>query len=34
MVFAATYVWLYISIVRFKVPRWMVFRRPHSSLKK
>jgi UDP-N-acetylmuramyl pentapeptide phosphotransferase/UDP-N-acetylglucosamine-1-phosphate transferase len=35
VVFAATYVWLYISIVRFKSPRWMVFRkgrprRPHQ----
>jgi len=27
VVFALTYVWLYLSIVRFKVPRWMVFRR-------
>ncbi|WP_116138706.1 MraY family glycosyltransferase [Trinickia diaoshuihuensis] len=24
--FAATYVWLYVSIVRFKSPRWLVFR--------
>ncbi|MFM0335518.1 MraY family glycosyltransferase [Paraburkholderia fungorum] len=27
VLFAGTYVWLYMSIVRFKVPRWMVFRR-------
>lgn len=27
VVFATTYVWLYLSIVRFKVPRWMVVRR-------
>ncbi|SAL48331.1 glycosyl transferase family protein [Caballeronia terrestris] len=33
VVFAATYVWLYISIVRFKVPRWMVFRRAHPLKK-
>ena len=26
-VFAATYVWLYISIVRFKSPRWLVVRK-------
>lgn len=26
VVFAFTYVWLYASIVRFKVPRWMVVR--------
>jgi len=25
VVFALTYVWLYLSIVRFKVPRWMIF---------
>jgi UDP-N-acetylmuramyl pentapeptide phosphotransferase/UDP-N-acetylglucosamine-1-phosphate transferase len=31
VVFAFTYVWLYISIVRFKVPRWMVFRRTHAK---
>ncbi|BAN23900.1 MraY family glycosyltransferase [Caballeronia insecticola] len=33
VVFAATYVWLYISIVRFKAPRWLVFRRPHAVKK-
>lgn len=27
VVFAATYVWLYVSIVRFRSPRWLVFRR-------
>jgi UDP-N-acetylmuramyl pentapeptide phosphotransferase/UDP-N-acetylglucosamine-1-phosphate transferase len=27
MVFAATYVWLYVSIVRFRVPRWLVVRK-------
>ncbi|APR35227.1 MraY family glycosyltransferase [Paraburkholderia sp. SOS3] len=27
VVFAATYVWLYVSIVRFKSPRWLVVRR-------
>ncbi len=27
MVFAATYVWLYMSIVRFKSPRWLVIRK-------
>jgi UDP-N-acetylmuramyl pentapeptide phosphotransferase/UDP-N-acetylglucosamine-1-phosphate transferase len=27
VVFAATYVWLYVSIVRFKAPRWLVVRR-------
>jgi hypothetical protein len=27
VVFAATYVWLYVRIVRFKAPRWMVVRR-------
>ena len=27
VVFAATYVWLYVSIVRFKSPRWMVVRK-------
>lgn len=25
VIFALTYIWLYLSIVRFKVPRWMVF---------
>jgi UDP-N-acetylmuramyl pentapeptide phosphotransferase/UDP-N-acetylglucosamine-1-phosphate transferase len=34
VVFVFTYVWLYISIVRFKVPRWMVFRRGHVQVKK
>jgi UDP-N-acetylmuramyl pentapeptide phosphotransferase/UDP-N-acetylglucosamine-1-phosphate transferase len=29
VLFAATYVWLYVSIVRFKSPRWLVFRRRH-----
>ncbi|WP_103860074.1 MraY family glycosyltransferase [Burkholderia pseudomallei] len=27
VLFALTYVWLYISIVRFKTPRWMVVRK-------
>lgn len=27
MVFAATYVWLYVSIVRFRSPRWLVVRK-------
>jgi UDP-N-acetylmuramyl pentapeptide phosphotransferase/UDP-N-acetylglucosamine-1-phosphate transferase len=27
VLFALTYVWLYVSIVRFKSPRWLVFRR-------
>lgn len=27
IVFAATYVWLYVSIVRFRVPRWLVIRK-------
>jgi hypothetical protein len=27
VVFALTYVWLYVSIVRFKSPRWMVVRK-------
>jgi UDP-N-acetylmuramyl pentapeptide phosphotransferase/UDP-N-acetylglucosamine-1-phosphate transferase len=27
VIFACTYVWLYLSIVRFKVPRWLIFRR-------
>jgi hypothetical protein len=27
VLFALTYVWLYLSIVRFKVPRWMVVRK-------
>jgi UDP-N-acetylmuramyl pentapeptide phosphotransferase/UDP-N-acetylglucosamine-1-phosphate transferase len=27
VVFALTYIWLYLSIVRFKVPRWMIFHR-------
>lgn len=27
LLFVITYVWLYASIVRFKTPRWMVFRR-------
>jgi UDP-N-acetylmuramyl pentapeptide phosphotransferase/UDP-N-acetylglucosamine-1-phosphate transferase len=27
--FMAAYVWLYSRIVRFKTPRWMVFRRAH-----
>jgi hypothetical protein len=26
-------VWLYMSIVRFKSPRWLVFRRPHTVKK-
>lgn len=28
VVFACTYVWLYLSIVRFKSPRWLVIRKP------
>jgi len=31
MVFAATYVWLYVSIVRFKSPRWLVVRKGRRS---
>jgi UDP-N-acetylmuramyl pentapeptide phosphotransferase/UDP-N-acetylglucosamine-1-phosphate transferase len=31
VVFAVTYVWLYVSIVRFKSPRWLVFRRGHRG---
>lgn len=27
VLFVATYVWLYVSIVRFKAPRWLVFRK-------
>ena len=27
VVFVVTYVWLYVSIVRFRVPRWLVVRR-------
>lgn len=27
VVFIVTYVWLYLRIVRFRVPRWLVFRR-------
>lgn len=27
VLFAVTYVWLYLSIVRFKAPRWMVVRK-------
>ena len=27
VVFAATYVWLYVSIVRFRSPKWLVIRR-------
>ncbi|MEJ2769224.1 MraY family glycosyltransferase [Mycetohabitans sp. B46] len=27
VLFVATYVWLYVSIVRFKTPRWLVFRK-------
>lgn len=26
MIFAITYVWFYISIIRFRVPRWMIVR--------
>lgn len=29
VVFAATYVWLYVSIVRFRSPKWLVIRRGH-----
>ncbi|EIM96453.1 glycosyl transferase family protein [Paraburkholderia hospita] len=31
IVFAATYVWLYVSIVRFKSPRWLVIRKRRHS---
>ncbi len=31
VVFALTYVWLYVSIVRFKVPRWLVVRKGRHS---
>ncbi|WP_153099863.1 MraY family glycosyltransferase [Paraburkholderia hayleyella] len=31
VVFALTYVWLYLSIVRFRSPRWMVVRRRGRS---
>ncbi|MGI4857950.1 MAG: glycosyl transferase, partial [Janthinobacterium lividum] len=27
VLFAAIYVWLYVSIVRFKAPKWLVVRR-------
>jgi UDP-N-acetylmuramyl pentapeptide phosphotransferase/UDP-N-acetylglucosamine-1-phosphate transferase len=27
LLFVATYVWIYASIVRFKTPRWLIFRR-------
>ena len=27
VLFAATYVWLYVSIIRFKSPKWLIFRR-------
>lgn len=30
VLFALTYVWLYVSIVRFKSPRWLVFRRSRA----
>ncbi len=29
VVFAATYVWLYVSIVRFRSPKWLVVRKTH-----
>ncbi|WP_322103400.1 glycosyltransferase [Paraburkholderia sp. J41] len=29
VVFALTYVWLYVSIVRFRSPKWLVVRRSH-----
>jgi hypothetical protein len=31
VVFAATYVWLYVSIVRFKSRRWLVIRKRRHS---
>lgn len=31
VVFALTYVWLYVSIVRFRTPRWLVFRRARDA---
>ncbi|ALX12766.1 glycosyl transferase [Burkholderia cepacia JBK9] len=31
VLFALTYVWLYISIVRFRAPRWMVVRKHRHS---
>jgi len=31
VVFAATYVWLYVSIVRFKSPRWLVVRKKRRA---
>ncbi len=31
LVFAATYVWLYVSIVRFRVPRWLVVRKARAQ---
>jgi hypothetical protein len=27
LLFVATYVWIYARIVRFKTPRWLIFRR-------
>jgi ABC-type bacteriocin/lantibiotic exporter with double-glycine peptidase domain len=27
VLFALLYVWLYVSIVRFKAPKWLIFRR-------
>jgi UDP-N-acetylmuramyl pentapeptide phosphotransferase/UDP-N-acetylglucosamine-1-phosphate transferase len=30
LVFAFTYVWLYVSIVRFRAPRWMVVRKTRA----
>jgi UDP-N-acetylmuramyl pentapeptide phosphotransferase/UDP-N-acetylglucosamine-1-phosphate transferase len=31
IVFALVYVWLYMSIVRFRSPRWMVIRKQHAK---
>jgi hypothetical protein len=31
ILFALTYVWLYVSIIRFKSPRWLVFRKKRHS---
>jgi hypothetical protein len=31
VVFALTYVWLYVSIVRFKSPKWLVVRKKRHS---
>jgi UDP-N-acetylmuramyl pentapeptide phosphotransferase/UDP-N-acetylglucosamine-1-phosphate transferase len=31
VVFVSTYVWLYWSIVRFRVPRWMIVKKKHHD---